>query len=34
VPQTVGLVGDGSAGSVSPEHLAVATGLATEEAPR
>ncbi|HXP99127.1 MAG TPA: type IV pilus assembly protein PilM [Solirubrobacteraceae bacterium] len=34
VPQTVGLVSDGSAGSVSPEHLAVATGLATEEAPR
>jgi type IV pilus assembly protein PilM len=34
VPQTVGLVDDGSAGAVSPEHLAVATGLATEEAPR
>ncbi len=34
LPQTVGLVNDGSAGSVSPEHLAVATGLATEEAPR
>jgi type IV pilus assembly protein PilM len=34
VPQTVGMINDGSAGSVSPEHLAVATGLATEEAPR
>jgi type IV pilus assembly protein PilM len=34
IPQTVGLVNDASAGSVSPEHLAVATGLATEEAPR
>jgi type IV pilus assembly protein PilM len=34
VPQTVGMVGEDSAGSVSPEHLAVSTGLATEEAPR
>ncbi len=34
VPQTVGMINEGSAGSVSPEHLAVATGLATEEAPR
>jgi|HubBroStandDraft_3_1064219.scaffolds.fasta_scaffold07728_2 type IV pilus assembly protein PilM len=34
VPQTVGLVNDDAAGSVSPEHLAVATGLAAEEAPR
>jgi type IV pilus assembly protein PilM len=34
LPQTVGLVNEGSAGNVSPEHLAVATGLATEEAPR
>jgi type IV pilus assembly protein PilM len=34
VPQTVGLIEEGSAGSISPEHLAVATGLATEEAPR
>jgi type IV pilus assembly protein PilM len=34
LPQTVDLVNEGSAGSVSPEHLAVATGLATEEAPR
>jgi hypothetical protein len=28
------MINEGSAGSVSPEHLAVATGLATEEAPR
>jgi type IV pilus assembly protein PilM len=34
VPQTVGMLDEGAAGSVSPEHLAVATGLATEEAPR
>lgn len=34
VPQTVGMINEGAAGSVSPEHLAVATGLATEEAPR
>ncbi len=34
VSQTVGLASDGSTGEVSPEHLAVATGLATEEAPR
>ncbi len=34
VPQTVGMINEGSSGSVSPEHLAVATGLATEEAPR
>lgn len=34
LPQTVGLINEDSAGSVSPEHLAVATGLATEEAPR
>jgi type IV pilus assembly protein PilM len=34
VPQTVGMLNEGAAGSVSPEHLAVATGLATEEAPR
>ncbi|MGA9875134.1 MAG: type IV pilus assembly protein PilM [Solirubrobacteraceae bacterium] len=33
-PQTVGLVNESSAGSVSPENLAVAAGLATEEAPR
>ncbi len=34
VPQTVGMINEGSAGSVSPERLAVAAGLATEEAPR
>jgi type IV pilus assembly protein PilM len=34
VPQTVGMINEGASGSVSPEHLAVATGLATEEAPR
>jgi type IV pilus assembly protein PilM len=33
-PQTVGLLEEGSAGSVSAERLAVATGLAVEEAPR
>jgi type IV pilus assembly protein PilM len=33
-PQTVGLVDEDSAGSVSAERLAVATGLAVEEAPR
>jgi type IV pilus assembly protein PilM len=33
-PQTVGLLDEGSAGSVSAERLAVATGLAVEEAPR
>lgn len=34
VAQTVGMINEGASGSVSPEHLAVATGLATEEAPR
>jgi type IV pilus assembly protein PilM len=33
-PQTVGLINDSSAGSVAAERLAVATGLAVEEAPR
>jgi type IV pilus assembly protein PilM len=33
-PQTVGLLDESSAGSVSAERLAVATGLAAEEAPR
>ncbi len=33
-PQTVGLTGDEAAGTVSAERLAVATGLAVEEAPR
>jgi type IV pilus assembly protein PilM len=33
-PQTVGLLDKDSAGSVSAERLAVATGLAVEEAPR
>jgi type IV pilus assembly protein PilM len=33
-PQTVGLVDGDSAGTVSAERLAVATGLAVEEAPR
>jgi type IV pilus assembly protein PilM len=33
-PQTVGLLDEGSAGSVSAERLAVAAGLAVEEAPR
>jgi type IV pilus assembly protein PilM len=33
-PQTVGLVDDNSAGSVSAERLAVATGLAVEELPQ
>jgi type IV pilus assembly protein PilM len=34
VTQTVGLINEDSAGSVSAERLAVATGLAVEEAPR
>jgi len=34
LPQTVGMVNEDSAGNVSPEHLAIATGLAAEEAPR
>jgi len=34
IPQTVGLLDEGSAGSVSAEHLAVAAGLAAGEAPR
>jgi type IV pilus assembly protein PilM len=34
VPQTVGVLDAGSADTVSPEQLAVAAGLATEEAPR
>jgi type IV pilus assembly protein PilM len=33
-PQTVSLLDEGSTGSVSAERLAVATGLAVEEAPR
>jgi type IV pilus assembly protein PilM len=33
-PQTVGLINESSAGQVSAERLAVATGLAVEEAPR
>jgi len=33
-PQTVALLDAGAAGAVSPEHLAVAAGLAVEEAPR
>ncbi|HWX87682.1 MAG TPA: hypothetical protein VNX67_05875, partial [Solirubrobacteraceae bacterium] len=33
-PQTVGLLEDDAAGTVSAERLAVATGLAVEEAPR
>jgi type IV pilus assembly protein PilM len=33
-PQTVGLLDEQSAGSISAERLAVATGLAVEEAPR
>jgi type IV pilus assembly protein PilM len=33
-PQTVGLLDEDSAGSISAERLAVATGLAVEEAPR
>jgi type IV pilus assembly protein PilM len=33
-PQTVGLVAEDSAGAVSAERLAVAAGLAVEEAPR
>ncbi|HTD57770.1 MAG TPA: type IV pilus assembly protein PilM [Solirubrobacteraceae bacterium] len=33
-PQTVGLLDEGSMGSVSAERLAVATGLAVAEAPR
>lgn len=33
-PQTVGLLDESSSGSVSAERLAVATGLAVEEAPR
>jgi type IV pilus assembly protein PilM len=33
-PQTVGLHEEGAAGSVSAERLAIATGLAVEEAPR
>jgi type IV pilus assembly protein PilM len=34
IPQTVGVLDERSAGSVSAERLAVATGLAVEEAPR
>lgn len=34
IPQTVALAPDGHSGSVSPERLAVAAGLAVEEAPR
>jgi len=34
VPQTVGLCEEASAGDIAPERLAVATGLAVEEAPR
>ncbi len=34
IPQTVGLLDEASAGVVSAERLAVATGLAVEEAPR
>jgi type IV pilus assembly protein PilM len=34
VPQTVGLLDESSAGSVSAERLAIAAGLAVEEAPR
>jgi type IV pilus assembly protein PilM len=34
IPQTVDLFDEGAAGPVSAEHLAVATGLAVEEAPR
>ncbi len=33
-PQTVGLHDEGAAGSVSAERLAIATGLAVEEAPQ
>lgn len=33
-PQTVGLFEEASAGDIAPERLAVATGLAVEEAPR
>jgi type IV pilus assembly protein PilM len=33
-PQTVGLLDESSGGSVSAEHLAIAAGLAAEEAPR
>jgi len=33
-PQTVGLFEQESAGDIAPERLAVATGLAVEEAPR
>jgi Tfp pilus assembly PilM family ATPase len=33
-PQTVGLLEDDAAGTVSAERLAIATGLAVEEAPR
>jgi type IV pilus assembly protein PilM len=34
IPQTVGLLDEEAAGSVAPERLAIATGLAVEEAPR
>jgi type IV pilus assembly protein PilM len=34
IPQTVGVIDERSAGDVSAERLAVATGLAVEEAPR
>ncbi|HEY5194400.1 MAG TPA: type IV pilus assembly protein PilM [Solirubrobacteraceae bacterium] len=34
IPQTVGVLDEGSAGGVPAERLAVATGLAVEEAPR
>jgi type IV pilus assembly protein PilM len=34
IPQTVGVLDERAAGSVSPEQLAVATGLAVEDAPR
>ncbi len=34
IPQTVGLSEEASAGDIAPERLAVATGLAVEEAPR
>ncbi len=34
IPQTVGLLDEAATGSVAPERLAVATGLAVEEAPR
>ena len=34
IPQTVGVLDEHSAGEISAERLAVATGLAVEEAPR